>query len=322
MEEMKKVFKILMWAIAALLMVIISAVLYLYLSDIPSYEVEVVDVQIDRSPAAIEQGKKLATMLCASCHMDPTTGRLTGKRMMDVPTEFGEIYAQNITQDKTNGIGNWTDGEIVFLLRTGIKKDGQYCPPYMAKLPMMADEDINSIVAFLRSDDPIVAADSKVDSPCKPSLLTKFLCRVAFRPFDMPTDPIPRPDTNNLIELGRYLAHNLDCFSCHSADFKSNNYLQPRQSVGYFGGGNKLLDEKGRTKIAPNLTPDKDTGIGNWTQNDFIQAVKQGIKKGEQALTYPMMPYTQLTDKETGAIFSYLQTIPPIHNKVERSIYN
>ncbi|NND05427.1 MAG: c-type cytochrome [Saprospiraceae bacterium] len=319
---MKKILKVLAWAIASLLLVILFAGLYIYLSDIPSYQVEVVDVQLDRSPAEVERGKKLATMLCASCHMDKETGKLTGKRMLDVPTEFGEIYSQNITQDKTNGIGSWTDGEIVFLLRTGIKKDGQYSPPYMAKLPKMADADINAIVAFLRSDDPIVVANSKANTPSKPSLLTKFLCRVAFKPFEMPIDPIPRPDTSNLIELGRYLAHNLDCFSCHSVDFKSNDYLEPTQSVGYFAGGNKILDEKGRIKIAPNLTPDKETGIGTWTQVDFIQAVKYGIKKGEQALTYPMMPYTQLTDKETGAIFTYLQTISPVHNLVERSIYN
>jgi hypothetical protein len=54
----------------------------------------------------------------------------------------------------------------------------------------------------------------------------------------------------------------------------------------------------------------------------FIKAVKYGLKEGEPALTYPMMPYLQLTDKEAGAIYEYLQTIPPIKNKVERSIYD
>ena len=88
---MKKVLKVLAWAIASLLVVIVFAGLYIYLSDIPSYQVEVVDVQLDQSPTQVERGKKLATMLCASCHMDKETEKLTGKRLLDVPTEFGEI---------------------------------------------------------------------------------------------------------------------------------------------------------------------------------------------------------------------------------------
>lgn len=66
----------------------------------------------------------------------------------------GKIYSQNITQDSTYGIGNWTDAELLYLLRTGIKKDGQYIPPYMAKLTVTSDQDINAIISFLRSDDP------------------------------------------------------------------------------------------------------------------------------------------------------------------------
>ena len=73
-----------------------------------------------------------------------------------------------------------TDSELIYLLRTGIKKDGKYAPPYMAKLPNMADEDIDAIISFLRSDDPMMKADATPDQPCEPSFLTKLLCRVAF----------------------------------------------------------------------------------------------------------------------------------------------
>ena len=82
------------------------------------------------------------------------------------------------------------------------------------------------------------------------------------------------------------------------------------------------MDEEGRVMLTQNLPSDKETGIGNWAKADFINAVKYGIKKGENALRYPMVPYTQLTDEEAGAIYEYLQTIPPIKNKVERSVYN
>lgn len=319
---MKRTLKILGYGLGTLISILIILLIVINAKDLPSYEVKTIAFQRSNSPEAIERGRKLTNMLCASCHMDRSTGKLTGQRMKDAPAEFGEIFSPNITQDKTYGIGDWTDGEIVYLLRTGIKKDGQYAPPYMAKLPLMADKDVDAIISFLRSDHRMVAAENKPDIPSKPSLLTKLLCKVAFKPFPMPDETIPMPDTTNSLELGKYLAHNLECFSCHSADFKSNNYLDPTQSVGYFGGGNQPLDLKGRVKPTSNLTPDKETGIGNWTKEQFVKAVKSGMKKGEPALSYPMLPYTQLTDYEVGAIYDYLMTIPPIQNGVKRAIYD
>lgn len=319
--NMNKTLKKLVIGIASIITLIGIVLLYIGMSDIPSYEVKEIKFQVKSTPESIEKGKKLAAMLCANCHMNTETRKLTGKRMLDAPPEFGEIYSPNITQDKEYGIGNWTDGELLYLLRTGIKKNGQYSPPYMAKLPSMADEDINAIVSFLKSDNFMVIPDATPDMASDPSFLTKILCRVAFKPFPMPLEKIELPDTNNKVKLGKYLAHNLDCFSCHSADFKTNDFLNPTLSKGYFAGGNKPLDLRGRIMLTSNLTPDVETGIGSWTKDEFLNAVKYGQKKGGNALQYPMMPYTQLSDVEAEAIFEYLQTIPAIKNKVERSMY-
>jgi len=319
---MKKLLKVVGITLVSIIAIVGVILTYIGMSDIPSYETEEITFEAVSSPAAIERGEKLASMLCAGCHLNWETGKLTGKRMLDAPAEFGVIYSQNITQNKKFGIGEWTDAEILFLLRTGIKKDGQYSPPYMAKLPNMADEDLNAIIAFLKSDNPMVAADPTYDSPTKPSLLTKVLCRVVFKPFAMPEAEILMPDESNEIELGKYLAINLECFSCHSSDFKTNDFLNPEASPGYFAGGNMPLDEQGRVMLTANLTPDVETGIGSWSKEDFIKAVKYGMKDGEKGLAYPMTPYVQLTDAEAGAIFEYLRTIPAIKNNVERSIYN
>lgn len=318
---MRKALKILGFVLVIIVAVIATGFLTINSSEIPTYEVQKIDFQAVSTPESIERGKKLVSMLCASCHKNHETGKLTGTRMHDAPPEFGEIYTPNITQDKKYGIGDWTDGELLYLLRTGIKRDGQYAPPYMAKLPTMADEDLNAIISFLRSNDPLVSADPTPDQPSKPSFLTKLLCRIIMKPFPMPEQPIAMPDTLDKVALGRYLAHNLDCFSCHSADFKTNDFLKPEQSQGYFGGGNKPLNQEGQVMLTPNLTPDSETGIGNWTEQQFIQAVKYGLKEGEPALQYPMNPYAQLTDAEAGAIFYYLKTIPPIKNEVARSIH-
>lgn len=314
---MKKVLKFL--GIVVLVVVLLLAVggLFIQVRGIPSYDVPEVEYQAVATSESIARGKKLVNSLCTSCHRDPVTGKITGTHMKDAPKEFGTIYSMNITQDKESGIGNWTDAELLVLLRTGIKPDGSYAPPYMAKLPLMADEDINAIISYLRSDDPQVHPDPTPDKPCEPSFLTKFLCTVAFKPFPMPEEPIPMPDPNNKLALGEYLAHNLDCFSCHSADFKTNDFLQPTNSVGYFGGGNPIPDKDGNIIISANLTPD-ETGIGSWSETEFIEAVKYGKHPEGMALRYPMLPYPLLTDEEAGAIYAYLNTVDPIKNEVKK----
>jgi mono/diheme cytochrome c family protein len=289
---------------------------------IPSYETKKVDFVLKSTPESVERGKKIALLLCAGCHRNNQTGKLTGMRLTGVPKEFGPAYSQNITQDKTYGIGSWTDGEIVYLLRTGIKRDGKYSPPYMAKLPHLADEDMNAILSFLHSNDPLVTASATPDQPCDPSFLTKFLCMVAFKPFKMPDHKIEMPDSNNAVALGKYLVYNLECFTCHSADFKTDNWEEPELSKGYLGGGNKPLSREGKIILSQNLTPDKETGIGNWTEERFINAVKYGTMENDKALRDPMQPFIYLTDKEAKAIYAYLKTVPPLTNKVPRSPFN
>jgi mono/diheme cytochrome c family protein len=315
---MKKFFRYFLYVVALLVVALLGFMAFVYFTPIPSYEVVELKFKAEPSPEKLERGFKLVSMLCAQCHRNPDTGKLTGQQMLDAPPEFGYIYSPNITQDKQYGIGDWTDGEILYLLRTGIKRDGQYAPPYMAKLPNMADEDIESIIAFLRSDHPMVAADPTPDTPTRPSFFTKILSRLAFKPFDLPEKGIPMPDTTNQVELGRYLAYNLECFSCHSADFTKNDYLDPEKSEGYFGGGNKPLNREGKVMLTPNLTF-HDTGIARCDKSDFIRMVRFGTRPNGPALRYPMIPYVYLTDYEAGAIYEYLKTIPPINNEVPRS---
>ena len=319
---MKKGLKYVFLALGTLGIVLLLGAAYIQISGIPSYEVKKINYKASITPESVARGKKLALVLCANCHLNTETGQLTGRQMKDAPLEFGKIYSQNITQDKNYGIGSWTDGELLYLLRTGIKRDGKYAPPYMAKLPHMADEDINAIIAFLHSDDPMVVATNVADTPCEPSFLTKFLCHVAFKPMKMPEQKIEMPDTLQPVVLGKYLATNLECFSCHSADFKTNDFENPEKSEGYFGGGNQPLNLEGKVMLTPNLTPDKETGIGNWTEAQFVNALKSGLVENQPALRYPMLPYVHLTDQEAKAIFAYLKTISPIKHKVVRSALN
>jgi len=310
---MKRAFKVLAGVLGAVVLLVGVVALYIRLTGLPRYAKPTLQLAVEATPERVARGARLAQMLCVTCHLDATTRVLSGRRMPDVPPEFGVIYSANITKHPTQGIASWTDGEIGYLLRTGIRRDGRYTPPYMVKLQHASDEDVLSIIAFLRSGDPLVAPNAAPTHVPEVSFLTKVLSRVAFKPFPYPTAPIGAPDAKDPVALGRYLADGLlDCYSCHSADFKTNDYFEPSKSPGYYGGGNMLLDASGQQVFSMNITPDVETGIGSWTEAQFIRALKGSFRPNGTPILYPMEGYVDMTDEEAGAIFAYLRTVPPI----------
>lgn len=305
------------WLIGSIVVLIGLGASFIAVRGIPRLNNQAVDIQVTITPERVQRGKKLASLLCQHCHLNVQTGAYTGKLVADAPAEFGKAYAPNITASNQFGIGTWSNGEIAYLLRTGVKRDGYYAPPWMPKLPLMADEDLLSIIAFLRSDDPLVAAKEVPDQPCEPTFLTKFLCTVAFKELPYPSSPILMPDTSDHVAHGKYLAlAAVECYSCHSADFKTNDPLVPENSIGFFGGGNKMVDLDGKTILTANITPDAETGIGQWSKEQFITAVMTGQRPDGRMLRAPMMPYVTLDSAEAGAIYDYLKTIPKIKKDV------
>ena len=108
------------------------------------------------------------------------------------------------------------------------------------------------------------------------------------------------------IEQGKYLARAGDCVSCHTAPGG-----QP------FAGGLRLNTPFGYL-ISPNITPDKETGIGDWSSDDFARAVQRGVNVRGHYL-YPVMPfdfYTKASREDIDAIFAYLLTVAPVRNQV------
>jgi mono/diheme cytochrome c family protein len=109
------------------------------------------------------------------------------------------------------------------------------------------------------------------------------------------------------IENGRYLATAGDCAACHTV---------PGEAA--FAGGRAIETPFG-SLIAPNITPDRETGIGAWTDDDFLKAMQEGVGP-DGAHLYPAFPYpyfTKMTRDDILAIRRYLQTIEPIKNAVE-----
>jgi mono/diheme cytochrome c family protein len=115
------------------------------------------------------------------------------------------------------------------------------------------------------------------------------------------------PQEFTQIERGRYLAVLSDCASCHTVP-GSNRPL---------AGGRPIETPFGNI-VAPNITPDPETGIGSWSDEQFDAAVRQGIRPNGSRL-YPAMPYnayTKMSRNDVLAIRAYLNTVTPVHNAV------
>lgn len=321
---MKKLLKILLGLVAVVLILALAGYSLIAIRGIPTYDApKKLDLKVESTPERVEQGEKLAGVLCIKCHTPNEGIQMTGRELTEMPPEFGKIYSRNITKDKVHGIGNWTDGELVYFLRTGVKPTGVYAPIWMPKFAHMSDEDLYSIIAYLRSDKPAVQASTALSQDCDPSWLSKFLCNVAFKPLPYPEKPIIAPDTNDLVAYGRYMvAGRYDCFPCHSADFKTVNIFEPEKSVGYMGGGNILYTLEGKQIHTANITKDEATGIGSWTFEQFSDALRFGKKPDGTTTRYPMFPYTRMDDLEVSSIWAYLKTIPKISNRVDRNVGN
>lgn len=320
---MKRFVKILLYVLGATALFALCGLAFIYLRGIPTYQAnippQIAALQVPRDSAHVARGAIISTLLCNECHKDQATGKLTGRILPDLPSVFGKVASLNITQDPEHGIGKWTDGELYYFLRTGIHTDKRWSPPFMPKFSLMADEDVYSVIAWLHSDSPLLQPDPHEHPANKFNLFTKFLANIAVFPPPFPDKPIVIPDTTNRIVFGRYVADGLcGCYACHSADFAKQDDLNPEKSLGFYGGGNPMLNMEGVLVPSANITMDKETGIGNWTKAQFYEAVKYGKNPKGGPLHYPMFPHTTLTDTEVNSIWDYLQTVPPIKNKVAR----
>jgi len=316
---MKKLLRILAYLALFIVVFIGGFVAFLEIRGIPKYASPAIpDIKVEITPERVALGQKIAAVQCMFCHKG-AYGNMTGRYVSDLPPDFGKIFSANITQSKEHGIGAWTDGEIMYFLRTGLRKNGQYAPIYMPKYTHMSDEDMKSIIAWLRSDYPQVQAKEVATVKPEPALLVKFLCMVAFKPMPYPAQPIVQPDTNNKKEFGEYLVlGRYECWSCHSADFKTLNFSNPEKTPGFCQGGNLMYNLEGKAIFTANITPDEKTGIGGWTEDDFRRVMHESKTKEGKSLRYPMMPYSMVTDAEVAAIWQYLRSIPALSNQVDR----
>ena len=236
---------------------------------------------------------------------------MAGGRAINTP--FGIFFGPNITPDKTYGIGTWSEKEFVRALRNGVSPNGNhYFPvfPYTSYTKMTITDMLN-LRAYIFSLPPIA----------KPSLPHQLKFPFNFReivffwkfmffdkgPFE------PKLDETEEWNRGAYIAEALThCGECHTP----RNFLGAQIQNKALAGTNKGPDGNS----VPNITPDIQDGIGNWSQNEIIEVLKFGILPDGDFVGGTMAEVsnnmTNMTDADLLAVAKYVSSVPIIKNKV------
>ncbi|USG59728.1 cytochrome c [Sneathiella marina] len=254
---------------------------------------------------------------CYGCHTLPVEGSQPFAGGRPLKTPFGIFYSPNITADDETGIGGWTDEQFLDALKQGISPSGH---PYFPVFPYtsytkITDEDGLAIKAYLDSLPKIVQEDKphEVSSPFSWRWL-QWGWRLLF----FKEGPYVAPEGASVeVARGGYLVDALThCGECHT----------PRNMFG--GVDNSLYmagtPNGGEGEFVPNITPDPETGIGDWSKGDIVSFMKTGLKPDYDDVQGSMAEVidhslSKLTDEDLAAIADYLKSIKPINNVVKRA---
>lgn len=250
---------------------------------------------------------------CAGCHTDTKNKGplLAGGRALDTP--FGTFFGPNITPDKTFGIGTWSEKDFIQALRNGISPNGShYFPvfPYTS-FTKMKDQDILDLRAYIFSLQPIAKPNipHNIEFPFNSRKLIYFWKLLYFDEGSFE----PKLDETAEWNRGAYIVEALThCGECHTP----RNFLGAKIDNKTLAGTNSGPDGD----RVPNITPDLNSGIGNWSQEEIIEVLKLGILPDGDFVGGTMAEVsnnmTNMTEADLLAVAKYVSSLPKIKNKV------
>lgn len=322
---MKRVGKWLL-AIVGLLVVAAGAFVgyfYVRYPDVPPAEV----VTVPKTPERVARGKYLAEHVtgCVVCHAERSWGQFSAPVVAGTRGKGGQrfgfglepfvMYAKNITPA---GIGEWTDGEVIRAVVSGVSRDGTPLFPLMPypHFAKMAREDIEAVVAYLRT------LPSVPNEPT-PSRQLNFPLPIIVRTIPAAPSHRPIPPPTDRVAYGEYMVNAALCSDCHTP---IDDRGAPLPGLDFAGGMSFRPNGVGLVRSA-NITPDAGTGIGTWTEDQFLDkfrafrgAPPRTLEGAErlQNTEMPWIDYSGMTDDDLRAIYAYLRSLTPVVNRVEK----
>lgn len=318
---MKKAVKIIGILVGVIVLALGAAMAYVSLA-LPNVG-EAPEMKIERTPIRVARGEYIANhvAVCMDCHSTRDYSLYSAPLVPGTLGKGGELFNQqmgfpgsftsrNITP---YGIGNWTDGEIYRAITTGVSRDGHAFFPVMPYpyYRNMNEEDVKSVVAYLRTLQPI----EHTPEASKPDFPFNFILNT----IPQKAEPLPLPNPNDELAVGKYVITMAGCVECHTPAEKGQIIADKK-----FSGGREFAMPSGTLRTA-NITPDKETGIGTWTKEAFVARFKAyadsgyvapKVAPGEMQTIMPWMMYAGMTEKDLGAIYTYLMSLEPIKNAV------
>lgn len=278
------------------------------------------------SPEAILKGKYLVhhVAACIGCHSPvhedrpgepPVEGKLGGGRDFgDLPGFPGHLRAPNLTPDKETGIGSYTDGEVLRAMREGVGKDGHALfpqMPFQTYAATLADEDALAIIAYLRSLPAVNNDPGRMEVKFPVSMFIRGV------PKPLEVGPPPAPSPTDKMARGKWLLQVCSCADCHDGVDRHRQKIPGRAMSG--GQPFPLPNGKG-VAIAPNITSDKATGIGAYSDDDLRRVFDEGKgKAGRNLYVMPWSYYGGMTREDKDALILALREVMPVANAVAPS---
>ena len=234
------------------------------------------------------------------------------------PGGFGYLYASNITPDLETGIGTWSDGELVRSLREGLDREGKLLFPIMEAewWKDISDEDVFALVAYMRSLPPVhnEVPDNELTFAAK-----ALIALGVIKPVPPVTAPVTAPPRGATAEYGEYLvSHASMCAGCHTPRSPNTGEYDLTQP---FAGGLFPFPEEGFRTTGSNLTPDAATGIGDWSEEQFMTAMRTGLTPNGTVIL-PFMPwpsYNRWSEDDLRAVWLFLRSLEPIVHEIPAS---
>jgi cytochrome c553 len=280
----------------------------------------------------LARGRYLAetVALCAQCHSAsndeiygrppiksdyagidcPVWGKNQNPRGKDSPDFVtSKLCEPNITPDPVTGIGGWSRADIIRAFRDGLRPDGAPLHPNMwLNLHALSDEDADAIAGYIQTLPPVVH-----EQPGRGRVLSQRIHTAALK--SLPSSPANSPDRSDEAAYGRYLTNIGRCRYCHTPNDAPGLERKGKAFTGgaqYWVGGRYLPGA--RIVVTPNLTPHPD-GSGDLSRADFIalfRARGSGLTATLAGNTVmPWVAFAGMTDRDLGAVWAYLQTLPP-----------
>jgi len=250
------------------------------------------------------------------CHTPKDGPVNAGGRPLKTP--YGTFYGTNITPDPTSGIGRWTDQQVIDAIRLGIRPDGSVMSPVMPypAFNRMSDEDVTDLVAYLRTLPSVARANQVHELSVPFASIGMRLWRWLFFSAEQPLAQAPTSG----IERGRYISeHVAHCQECHTPRTITGTLDRTRDLAGNEDG----IDGE----LTPNITPDAETGIGKWTEDEVVSLLQTGFLpnfdnvQGLMALVIDGVSeggYKDMTKEDATAVARYLKSVPPIVHRVQK----